>query len=170
MRVDSRPEYKQKAAPLTVPRGTTLRTAISEMTERNYGSVVIVEPDHTVAGILTERDLMRRVLYEGLDPDVTPVDRVMTTNVKTARQDDDVVDWLRLMSNERFRHLPVVDAEGRVVQMLSQGDFVSYTWPDLLRQPGGEAREGMVPTHHIALIVAGVLGYALLVPFVFGVV
>ncbi len=114
MRLDSRPEYRQKAAPLTVPRGTLVRTAISEMTERNYGSVVVVESDRKVVGILTERDLMRRVLYENLDPDTTPVDRVMTTPVKTARETDEVVDWLRFMSNERFRHLPVVDAEGRL--------------------------------------------------------
>ena len=170
MRLNARPEYAHKAAPLTVPRGTTLRTAISEMTERNYGSVVIVEPDDRVAGILTERDLMRRVLYRRLDPDTTTVDAVMTAPVKTARETDEVVDWLRFMSNERFRHLPVVDDAGRVVQMLSQGDFVSYTWPDLLPQAGAKGREGVVPTYQIAAIVAGVLGYALLVPFVFGVV
>ena len=167
MRLDSRPEYAQKTAPLTVPRGTSVRTAVAQMTERNYGSIVIVEPDQTIAGILTERDLMRRVLYRQRDPDTTSVDAVMTTDVKTAHADDGVVDWLRFMSNERFRHLPVVDDQGRVVQVLSQGDFVSYTWPDLLNQTGAKAREGLVPNYQIALIVVGVLAYALLVPFVF---
>lgn len=168
MRLNERPEYAQKPAPLTVPRGTTLRSAIRQMVARNYGSIVVVEDDESVAGIFTERDLMRRVLNEGLDPETTPVDDVMTRDVKVAQADDDLVDWLRLMSNERFRHLPVVDENKRVVQMLSQGDFVSYTWPSLLQQAGAKARESFVPNYQIAVIVGGVLAYALLVPFVFG--
>ncbi len=56
----------------------------------------------------------------------------MTTDLKVARADDDLLDWLRLMSNERFRHLPVVDDQGVIIGMMSQGDFVSYTWPELM--------------------------------------
>ena len=56
----------------------------------------------------------------------------MISEVRTGRAEDDVIDWLRQMSNERFRHLPVVDEQGRLVNIMSQGDFVSFTWPDLL--------------------------------------
>ena len=56
----------------------------------------------------------------------------MTISPRTAHEDDDVVECLRLMSNERFRHLPIVDESGRLVSILSQGDFVAYTWPELL--------------------------------------
>ena len=56
----------------------------------------------------------------------------MTTDVKVANASDEVVAWLRQMSNERFRHVPVVDGDGQLVHMMSQGDFVSYTWPELL--------------------------------------
>ena len=170
MRIDARPEFQQKPAPLTVDKSTLLRDAISEMASRNFGSIVVVNDDRTVAGILTERDLMRRVLNERRDPDSTTVEAVMTPDVKVARAGDDVVDWLRLMSNERFRHLPVIDDEGRVVQMLSQGDFVSYTWPELLHQARHKAREAIAPNYQIAMIVAAVLGYALIVPFLFGMV
>ena len=58
----------------------------------------------------------------------------MTTRVKTASQDDNLISWLRQMSNERFRHVPVVDNTGKLVNVMSQGDFVSYTWPDLIFQ------------------------------------
>ena len=56
----------------------------------------------------------------------------MTTEVRTGRADDELIDWLRQLSNERFRHLPIVDEQGRLVNIMSQGDFVSFTWPDLL--------------------------------------
>ena len=45
-----------------------------------------------------------------------------------------LLDWMRIMSNERFRRLPVVDDEGRIKAVFTQGDFVSYTWPDLIYQ------------------------------------
>ena len=50
----------------------------------------------------------------------------MTTQVRAAKEDDNLLDWLRIMSNDRFRHLPVVDEEGKVVSMMSQGDFVLH--------------------------------------------
>jgi Mg/Co/Ni transporter MgtE len=64
----------------------------------------------------------------------------MTTDLKVARAEDDLLDWLRHMSNERFRHLPVVDDEGRLISILSQGDFVSYTWPELMSRLREQAR------------------------------
>ena len=70
---------------------------------------------------------MRRLLNKSLDPNTTPLSDIMTTEVRTGRAEDEVVDWLRQMSNERFRHLPVVDEQGRLVNFMSQGDFVSFT-------------------------------------------
>ncbi len=58
----------------------------------------------------------------------------MTENPKLARETDDMLEWLRIMSNERFRRLPVVDDQDRIKAVFTQGDFVSYTWPDLMYQ------------------------------------
>jgi CBS domain-containing protein len=58
----------------------------------------------------------------------------MTAVPRFAREDDDLLDWLRIMSNERFRRLPVVDSEGRMQAIFTQREFVSYTWPDLIYQ------------------------------------
>ena len=106
-------------------------TAVKTMSEKNIGSVVIVDDEMQVKGIVTERDLMRRLINKALDPNTTPLSAIMITEVRTGRAEDDVIDWLRQMSNERFRHLPVVDEQGRLVNIMSQGDFVSFTWPDL---------------------------------------
>jgi signal-transduction protein with cAMP-binding, CBS, and nucleotidyltransferase domain len=57
---------------------------------------------------------------------------IMTSDLKLAKPEDDLLDWLRQMSNDRFRHVPVVGEDGRVLTIMSQGDFVSYTWPQLL--------------------------------------
>ena len=96
------------------------------MSEKNIGSVVIVDDDMQVKGIVTERDLMRRLLNKALDPNTTPLSAIMTTEVRTGRAEDDVIGWLRQMSNERFRHLPVVDEEGRLVNIMSQGRFCFF--------------------------------------------
>ena len=71
------------------------------------------------------------------------------------------MDWLRLMSNERFRRLPIVDDEGRVRAVFTQGDFVSYTWPDLMAQAKNMARATVINRFHYFLIGGGILIYAL---------
>ena len=58
----------------------------------------------------------------------------MTSNPRVGKEDDEVLSWLRTMSNDRFRRLPVVDNQGKIKAIFTQGDFVSYTWPDLLYQ------------------------------------
>jgi len=102
--------------------------------------VVIVSPDDKPIGIVTERDLMRRLLAKGLDPVNTPLQEIMTSDLKIARPDDELLDWLRQMSNDRFRHVPVVGEDGRVITIMSQGDFVSYTWPELLTRLAEQAK------------------------------
>ena len=110
----------------------TVASAVAVMSERNYGAVVIVSPDDKPVGIVTERDFMRRLLARNLDPRTTELREIMTTDLKVAKPEDELLDWLRQMSNDRFRHVPVVGEDGRVINIMSQGDFVSYTWPQLL--------------------------------------
>jgi len=170
MRIDERPEYAQKPAPVTASADETVAVAVRRMADHNYGAVMVVDGDGALAGIMTERDLLHRVLNKGRDPQTTGIGEVMTNQVRAARASDEVVDWLRQMSNERFRHVPVVDDTGRPLKMMSQGDFVSYTWPELWRQVRTKAKATIAPAHQVAMLVAGVLIYALLVPVVFGVV
>jgi len=134
------------------------------MSEKNIGSVVIVDDEKQVKGIVTERDLMRRLLNKALDPNTTPLSAIMTTEVRTGRADDEVIDWLRQMSNERFRHLPVVDEQGRLVNIMSQGDFVSFTWPDMLSLLKEKTRDTLKGSaSQVPILVTGMLAYAVLV-------
>ncbi|MFQ6551233.1 cyclic nucleotide-binding/CBS domain-containing protein [Aestuariibius insulae] len=133
-RLMDRPEYKSKQRPLTRGPDGTVAEAVSAMSDRNYGSVIIVDEDEKVVGVVTERDIMTKIVGKGLDAKTTKLSEIMTSDPRLARETDDMVDWLRIMSNERFRRLPVVDADGRIKAVFTQGDFVSYTWPDLIYQ------------------------------------
>ncbi|MGB3456879.1 MAG: CBS domain-containing protein [Litorimonas sp.] len=133
-RLMDRPEYATKPRPLTAGPDATVSEAVSGMSELNYGSVIVVDAQDKVVGVVTERDIMNKVVGRGLDPKTTALSDIMTENPRLARETDDMLNWLRIMSNERFRRLPVVDADGRIKAVFTQGDFVSYTWPDLMYQ------------------------------------
>ena len=164
MKIKDRPEFKSKPAPFTLQSSDLVSTAVKTMAEKNIGSVVIIDSERRVEGIVTERDLLRRLLYDRLNPLDTKLADIMTSEVKTAGADDNMIEWLRQMSNERFRHLPVVDSDGRLITMMSQGDFVSYAWPDLLYQLKEKAKDGMKsPAAPVPILIAGVMLYTLII-------
>lgn len=140
MQIKDRPEYSRKGAVLTMSGDASVASAVAVMSEKNFGAVVIVSPDDKPIGIVTERDFMRRLLDKGLDPIKTPLRDIMTSDLKVAKPEDDLLDWLRQMSNDRFRHVPVVGEDGRVITIMSQGDFVSYTWPQLFARLSEQAK------------------------------
>ena len=162
MRLRDRPEFTSKKRPLTRTREVMVSDAVAEMTEKGFGSVVIVDGEEKVVGIVTERDLMRKVINEGRDPKTTALGDIMTTELRLANENDDVLNWLRIMSNERFRRLPVVDSEGRLKAVFSQGDFVSYTWPDLIYQAKHLARAHVGQNYGIWMIGGGIMLYTIL--------
>ena len=161
MRIEDRPEFISKPKVLTMRPDRRLREAVAEMTRRNYGSVVVTDDADRLLGVVTERDLMTRVINEGRDPETTTLADVMTGDVRAARADDLVIDWLRIMSNERFRRLPIVDEDGKVVSIMTQGDFVSYTWPELLGQLGFTAKAAIGANRQLAVLGAGLAVYTL---------
>ncbi|MEL7346825.1 MAG: CBS domain-containing protein [Pseudomonadota bacterium] len=168
MRIKDRPEFTSKPRVLTMPPEAPLREAIAEMCRRRYGSVVVVDPDQKLLGVFTERDVMTRVVNEGLDPETLTLKDVMTSEVRVARAEDNLIDWLRIMSNERFRRLPIVDDEGRVISMMTQGDFVSYTWPELMSRLSMSVQAAMGKGGALLTVAAGIGLYTLLVIIVVG--
>jgi CBS domain-containing protein len=160
MKIKDRAEFVSKSSVMTFQPTDTVFNAAQAMSEKNYGAAVVISPDFKPIGIVTERDFMRRLINKGLDPVTTPLSAIMTTDLKLARADDNLLDWLRQMSNERFRHLPVVDDDGTLVSIMSQGDFVSYTWPELL----GRVREQAQATFSLnpSMITAAIVGIFLL--------
>ena len=131
-RLVDRPEFKTKPQPITFLPKDKVNQAIEIMSEKNYGSVVIVDSKDKVIGIVTERDIVKKLVKNNMSPKTTKLEEIMTSNPRVANENDNVVDWLRIMSNDRFRRLPVVDENGKIKVIFTQGDFVSYTWPDLI--------------------------------------
>lgn len=160
-RLMDRPEYASKPKPLTCSAETTVAEAVAAMSDRNYGSVIIVDEHERVIGVVTERDVMNKLVARGRDPRATKLSDIMTREPRMARETDDMLDWLRMMSNERFRRLPVVDEQGRIKAVFTQGDFVSYTWPDLMNQMKSMARAQIAGNFHYLLIGGGILIYVL---------
>jgi CBS domain-containing protein len=115
---------------VSVEKGATVMDAVRAMVERNVGATVVLDGIRLV-GVFTERDVVTRVVLRRLDPETTPVAEVMTTKVLTVREDADRSSVLRLMSDHHIRHLPVVDAEGGVVMMLSMRHLLRAEVNDL---------------------------------------
>jgi len=106
---------------LSVAPQATVRDAACAMTRANCGSVLVMELPDTLLGILTERDLMTRVLAKGLDPDGTSVREVMTRNPICVPPETPVSDAVVLMLERGFRHLPLV-AGAKVLGVFSVRD------------------------------------------------
>lgn len=99
--------------------------AVQLMTERRVGCVLVVQGGK-LKGILTDRDVVSRVVAAGVDPAKTAVRRVMTTNPETLRPTDSIAFALNLMSLGGYRHIPLVDKSGAPVGMVSVKDIVGY--------------------------------------------
>src|SRR5262245_15764296 len=100
----------------------SVREASRYMTERRVGAVSVLEGSRLV-GILSERDIMGRVVAKGLDPDRTRVADVMTRDLVVAEGADTHEDGLRKMKQAGCRHLPVVEGD-RLVGMVAQRDLL----------------------------------------------
>ncbi len=105
-----------------LPGTATVREAARLMAARNIGSVLVTARDGRLEGILTERDILCRVVAPGRDPDHTRLQEVMTKNPDTIGPDEPAIEALRRMRDGGYRHLPVVDG-GRLVGIVSRRDF-----------------------------------------------
>lgn len=92
------------------------------MTRANCGSVLIVDTPGALLGIVTERDLMTRVLAKALNPEKTQVSEVMTRNPHCVAPETRVADAVLIMIERGFRHLPIVDATSKILGVFSVRD------------------------------------------------
>jgi CBS domain-containing protein len=97
-------------------------TAIKKMAEHHVGALLVMNGDR-LAGIVSERDYARKVVLLGRSSSETPVADIMTARVITVSPRQNADDCMRLMTDKRIRHLPVVTGE-RVIGVLSIGDLV----------------------------------------------
>ena len=114
-----------KGEVVTVGQHTTVLDATKVMNDRHIGSVLVVGPDGAVAGILTERDLLRRVLASERDPKTTRVQEVMTREVVFCSPATTIDELRELFRSRRIRHVPVKGEDG-LCAMVSIGDVNAW--------------------------------------------
>lgn len=116
---------REKNRPLTsIEPHATVYAAIELMAAQNIGALPVVENGKLV-GMLSERDYTRKVILQGRASKTTPVGEIMTRNPKVSAPDDSIGDCMRLMTEERVRHLPVLE-DGKLIGILSIGDLVKW--------------------------------------------
>jgi CBS domain-containing protein len=115
--------------PETLPESTTVREAAETMRANDIGDVVIVDDNGAISGILTDRDIVVRVVAEGRDPRVTRIGDIASRELTAVSPDDPVDRAVQLMRERAIRRLPVVD-KGKPVGIVSIGDLALDRDPD----------------------------------------
>ena len=120
---------------VTIEPTATLNAAIKVLTDNSIGALVVIGPDKRVAGILSERDIVRALGERGPSVLGEPVGQIMTRKVATCGEADTVVSIMGRMTEGKFRHVPVVD-RGRLIGIVSIGDVVKYRLEEMEREAG----------------------------------
>ena len=114
------------ANPRTVTPDMNLPEVARLMQSEDVGIVPVVDAggSRQLVGVVTDRDIALRVVGEGRDPNSVRVSDVMSTNVRTCREDDSVDDVMDVMGKEQVRRVPIVDERGSLVGIVAQADVV----------------------------------------------
>jgi len=98
------------------------------MKEQDVGSIPVVENRLTrlLVGIITDRDLVLKVVAEGRDPELVKVEDAMTRSIVTCYAEDDLQVALDAMSDHQLRRIPVIDAENRILGIIAQADIATH--------------------------------------------
>ena len=120
---------KEKSSALySVSRNATVTEAVKIMVDGKVGSVIVIDQGH-IGGLFTERDVMCRVVYQGLDPNTTLVDAVMTRDVVTVSSRMTIGEAMSLCTERRIRRLPVMDGTV-LLGVVSSGDLTKWAVHD----------------------------------------
>ena len=115
--------------PETLPESTIVREAAEAMRANDIGDVVVVDDNGAISGILTDRDIVVRVVAEGRDPRATRIGDIASREMTAVSPDDPVDRAVQLMRERAIRRLPVVD-KGKPVGIVSIGDLALDRDPD----------------------------------------
>jgi CBS domain-containing protein len=114
---------------VTIQPDRTVRELVTLLAERNFGALVVSQDGSSLTGIVSERDVVRR-LHQGGDVLDSPVSSIMSTEVRTCEGSDTVDEVMALMTAGRFRHVPVLK-DGRLAGIVSIGDVVKSRMSEL---------------------------------------
>lgn len=111
---------------LKVRKGTSVRKAAELMLQKRVGSVLITDGEDYV-GILTDTDVTQRVVAARLDPDATPVEKVMTSPLLAIEASRSIADANDIMDQEHIRHLAVIEKE-KIIGVISARDLLRHVY------------------------------------------
>lgn len=109
---------------VTISSGASLADAVQTMRDASVGALVVSDDGAHIAGIVSERDVVRALANHGASVLGRPVSSAMSADVVTCRRGDSVESLMRSMTERRIRHLPVVDDDGVLGGIISIGDVV----------------------------------------------
>ena len=115
---------KKVSSVWSIGPNATVIDAIRFMDEKNVGALPVVDNGKLV-GIVSERDYTRKIILKGRSSKGTPVDEIMTRDLVTVNPREDVTECMRIITEKRVRHLPVLDGSN-LVGILSIGDVVNW--------------------------------------------
>ena len=108
--------------------------AASIMNQTNHSSVLVLDHDSRLLGIITERDMTARVIAAGLNPEISTARDIMTADPDTLSPNDTAADAIRMMKLHNYRHLPVVNDDGVLLGILSIRNLLQAKIDDLTQQ------------------------------------
>jgi CBS domain-containing protein len=114
----------------TVKPNATVSEVLGELSRHNVGAVVVSKDGRTIAGIASERDIVRALAREGAAVLTGPIAAIMSVEVQTASPDSELESLMATMTNGRFRHIPVVE-DASIVGIVSIGDVVKSRTDEL---------------------------------------
>lgn len=114
---------------VTIASDQTIAEAVNVLTERRIGALLVMDGNDAVDGIISERDIVGALSRSGADVLTQKVSDLMTTDVRSCSCHDTIAEVMTVMTQERSRHLPVID-DGKVVGMISIGDVVKQRLDD----------------------------------------
>jgi CBS domain-containing protein len=115
-------ESKRERTVHTISPEASVFDAVQRMAERGVGALLVLEGEK-IAGIVTERDYARKMILKGRSSSETPVRDIMTSPVMYVRPHQSNEECMKLMTENRLRHLPVMDG-GKLIGLISIGDLV----------------------------------------------
>jgi CBS domain-containing protein len=116
---------------ITVRPDETVSGLLSLLAEHRIGACVVSSNGTHVDGIVSERDVVRHIHSSGTEVLSSPVSRIMTSDVTTGTAHDDIADLASIMTEQRVRHVPILDADGALVAIVSIGDIVKHRLSEL---------------------------------------
>jgi len=120
--------------PATVSVLATVEDAILMMMDKDVGAVAVIDEHGIVAGMFTERDVLAKFALSGRDPKTTPVRELMSPMVEMATDETTAAEAFKVMLERHYRHLPVVDDQGKVLGILSIRNILEARIDDLLAE------------------------------------